>query len=123
VKKTLIIAVLLAFALAVTSAMAANEVTKGTVTKISGKQVTILDDAGKEMVLGANVPGLKVGDKVTVNQGKIMANPQLNPQPEPPRPTKQVGIKVDPKTIPGQANGHATPEQPTPPPKTTPSKL
>jgi hypothetical protein len=108
-KKVLILAVLLSFVIAATSAIAA----KGTVTKVSGRQVTILDDAGKEMVLSESGPGLEVGDKVTVNQGKIVANPQ----PEPPRPAKQIGVKANPKINTGHTSAIATPEQPTPPSK------
>ena len=46
---------------------------KGTVAKVDAKSVTIKDAAGKEMKLdAAGCKDVKVGDKVTVKDGKCM---------------------------------------------------
>jgi hypothetical protein len=130
-KRVIIFTALLAFATVAIPAFAANESFKGIVTKIGTNEVTLSGDAGKVMVVKEAVSGLKVGDKVTVSQGKIIrdgirieTNPQLNPQPEPPKPVKSTNVKVSTKINPGQTQAPATPEQPTPPPKQTtiPSK-
>ncbi len=43
----------------------------GTITKIDGNKITVMDDAGKVRTIESNVKGLKVGDKITVNNGKV----------------------------------------------------
>jgi len=43
----------------------------GTITKIAGNKITVMDDTGKVRTIESNVKGLKVGDKVTVNNGKV----------------------------------------------------
>ncbi|MBF0505694.1 MAG: hypothetical protein HQL09_02560 [Nitrospirae bacterium] len=50
---------------------AAKEV-KGTVTKMDAKSVTIKDAAGKETKVDTMCKDAKVGDKVTVKDGKCM---------------------------------------------------
>lgn len=131
-KRVIILTALLAFVTVATSAFATIESYKGTVTKIGSNEVTLTSDAGKVIVVKETLPGLKVGDKVTVNQGKIIrdankieANPQLNPQPEPPKPVKSTGVKANTKINTDLNKVPSTPEQPTPPPKqtTAPSNL
>ncbi len=52
-------------------AFAAQEL-KGTIAKIEGERLTIVDDAGKQMTVTVPDPkelqGLKVGDRVVVSQ-------------------------------------------------------
>ena len=43
----------------------------GTITKIAGNKITVMDDTGKVRTIESNVKGLKVGDKVTVNNGMV----------------------------------------------------
>jgi len=88
------------------SGIAAYEYT-GTITKIAGNKITVMDATGKVRTIESNVKGLKVGGKVkvTTNNGITW----LNPQPEPPMP------KVNVKNA-----ATSTPEAPTPPPKTSP---
>lgn len=43
----------------------------GTITKIDGTKITVMDDAGKAITIESNEKGLKVGDKVTVNNGNV----------------------------------------------------
>ncbi len=45
---------------------------KGTVTKMDAKSVTIKDAAGKETKVDAVCKDVKVGDKITVKDGKCM---------------------------------------------------
>ena len=57
----------------------------GTITKIAGNKITVMDDMGKVRTIESNVKGLKVGDKVKVTMRNGLT--WLNPQPEPPIPT------------------------------------
>ena len=79
----------------------------GTITKIAGNKITVMDSTGKVRTIESNVKGLKVGGKVkvTTNNGITW----LNPQPEPPMPQ-----------VKGKNAATSTPEAPTPPPKTSP---
>jgi hypothetical protein len=108
-KKILFLAIAVIFVLSISSlGFAADEFYKGTVIKISGHKITIKNNEGKFATVIGYVKDLKVGDKVTVNNGTVtkewgvsspqpQANPtnskskvMLNPQPEPPKPdTKQ----------------------------------
>jgi len=118
-KKILVLIVAAAFIFSVTSfCLAAYEFYRGTITKISGDKVTIQDDKGKLRIInkstacgGCGGMDLKVGDKVSVENGKIIKgsgkteiSPNLNPQPEPPmKPAPGVsttpsGLTIDGKT-------------------------
>ena len=79
----------------------------GTITKIAGNKITVMDATGKVRNIESNVKGLMVGGKVkvTTNNGITW----LNPQPEPPMPQ-----------VKGKNAATSTPEAPTPPPKTSP---
>jgi hypothetical protein len=100
-KKIFVLIVAVAFIFSVTGlCLAAYEFYRGTITKISGDKVTIQDDKGKLRTINkssscGNCDGmdLKAGDKVSVENGKIikgsgatLPSPKLNPQPEPPLP-------------------------------------
>jgi len=84
----LVIAFVFTFSLA--GAVFAAEV-KGTVTKIDAakKEVTVKDAAGKETkVQVKDVAGTKVGDMVTIKDGKVTkeAKPAAKPKPAPATP-------------------------------------
>jgi hypothetical protein len=120
-KKNLVFMMILAFVFGMANlGFAASESYPGTITKINGAKITVRNDKGGEKIVTANMPGLKIGDKVTVNGGEIIKaggtaiNPDLNPQPDPP-------MNISPKGK-GQstAAGGSTPEAPSPPPKTSP---
>ncbi|HMK56672.1 MAG TPA: hypothetical protein VK448_08560 [Dissulfurispiraceae bacterium] len=68
-KKILAVFVVVAFTLAVAGLSLAAE--KGTITKIEGSKVTVKTADGKETTATGDA-GLKVGDKVTVNDGKVI---------------------------------------------------
>ena len=46
----------------------------GTITKIAGNNITLMDDTGKVRTIESNLKSLKVGDKVTVNNGKVIGS-------------------------------------------------
>jgi hypothetical protein len=92
-KKILALIVAAAFIFSVTSfSLAAYEFYRGTITKISGDKVTVKDDKGKfRTIIIGGATDLKVGDKVSVENGKIIKgsggtslSPNPNPQPKPP---------------------------------------
>jgi hypothetical protein len=112
-KKILVLIVAAAFIFSVTSfCLAAYEFYRGTITQISGDKVTVQDDKGRFRIInkssacgGCGGMDLKIGDKVSVENGKIIKmykdgedgvnrtrqgsggteiSPDLNPQPEPP---------------------------------------
>lgn len=88
-----------------------------TVTKVDGDKITVKDDKGVEKIFTGNKAGLKIGDTVTVKDGKVIktgssrASSNLNPQPEPPTPTSAFPKGPDQKKM------TSTPEAPTTPPK------
>ena len=43
----------------------------GTITKIEGSKITVMDGKGKAITIENNVKGLMVGDKVKVDNGKV----------------------------------------------------
>jgi hypothetical protein len=59
----------------------------GTIIKIDGAKYTVRDDKGSEKIVAGGIPGLKVGNKVTVKSGNIIKinRKLINPQPEPPK--------------------------------------
>jgi uncharacterized protein YacL len=84
VKKILVLLIALVFTLGVVGLSFAAEV-KGTVTKIEGKKITVKDAAGKETTVEVKaVPkDLKIGDTVTIKDGKVTkeAAPAKKPAP------------------------------------------
>jgi outer membrane lipoprotein SlyB len=70
-KKILVLLIALVFTLGVVGLSFAAEV-KGTVTKIEGKKMTVKDDKGKETTVDVkDTAGAKVGDHVTIADGKV----------------------------------------------------
>jgi len=69
-KKLLALLVVIIFTVGVVGLCFAADV-KGSITKIDGSKITIKAADGKEMTVEGDAKGLKVGDKVTVKDGKI----------------------------------------------------
>ncbi|MCX8028187.1 MAG: hypothetical protein N3A62_10110 [Thermodesulfovibrionales bacterium] len=70
-KKVLALIIAVIFTLTLTVFAFAAE-TKGTISKIDGNKITVKDEAGKESTIEGDAKGLKVGDKVTIKDGKIV---------------------------------------------------
>jgi hypothetical protein len=92
------------------SGIAVNESYIGTIIKIDGAKITVMDDKGGEKIVTGIIAGLKTGGKVkvTTRNGRTW----LNPQPEPPKPAVEISPRgsIQKNAVP------TTPEQPTPPP-------
>lgn len=67
-KKLIALLVAVVFTLSLTVVAFAEE---GTITKIDGNKITVKDAKGKETTVEGDAKGLKVGDKVTIKDGKI----------------------------------------------------
>lgn len=70
----------------VKSNMAVNESYTGTIVKIEGNKITVKNDKGIDKIVTGNFTGLKIGGKVKVTTRDGLT--WLNPQPEPPMPSK-----------------------------------
>jgi len=70
-KKVLVLLVALIFTLGVVGLSFAAEM-KGSISKIDGNKITVKGADGKETTVEGDAKGMKVGDKVTVKDGKIM---------------------------------------------------
>ncbi len=70
-KKVLVVLVALIFTLGVVGLSFAADV-KGTISKIEAGKIIVKGADGKEITVPGDAKGLKVGDKVTVKDGKIM---------------------------------------------------
>ena len=70
-KKFLVILVAVVFTVAVAGLSFAADM-KGTVSKVDGGKITVKAADGKETAVEGDAKGLKVGDKVTVKDGKII---------------------------------------------------
>lgn len=71
VKKILVLLVALVFTLGVVGLAFAADA-KGTITKIDCKKITVKDDKGKETTVEVkDTAGVKVGEKVTIKDGKV----------------------------------------------------
>jgi hypothetical protein len=69
-KKVLALLVVIIFTLGVVGLCFASDM-KGSITKIDGSKITVKGADGKESTITGDAKGLKVGDKVTVKDGKI----------------------------------------------------
>ncbi len=70
-KKFLVLLVAVVFTIGVAGLSFAADM-KGTISKIDGGQITVKGSDGKETSVAGDAKGLKVGDKVTIKDGKIM---------------------------------------------------
>ncbi len=70
-KKYLVMIVVIIFTLTVAGLGFAADM-KGAVTKIDGSKITVKGADGKETTVEGDAKGMKVGDKVTVKDGKVM---------------------------------------------------
>lgn len=74
-KKLIVLLMAAIFTLGIVGLCFSAQEVKGTVSKIEGSNLTILDSTGKEVTAQVKDPGaakdLKVGDKVSVKDGKV----------------------------------------------------
>jgi len=75
-KRLIVLLMVMAFTLAVAGLGFSAQDTKGTVAKIEGNKLTILDDTGKQTTVQVkdqeSLKEVKVGDKVLVKDGKVI---------------------------------------------------
>jgi type 1 fimbria pilin len=70
-KKYLVMIVVIIFTLMIAGLGFAADM-KGSITKIDGSKITVKGADGKETTVEGDAKGMKVGDKVTVKDGKVM---------------------------------------------------
>ena len=70
-KKYLVLIVAIIFTLTVAGLGFAADM-KGSISKIDGNKITVKGADGKETTVDGDAKGMKVGDKVTVKDGKIV---------------------------------------------------
>ncbi len=75
-KKLIVFAMAVLFTLGVVGLSYSAQEVKGTISKIDGDKLTIMDDKGKEQTVSIkdmeSLKELKVGDKVMVKDGKVI---------------------------------------------------
>ncbi len=75
-KKLIVLLMAAVFTLGVAGLCFSAQEVKGTISKIEGSTLTILDNTGKEVTVQVKEPvaakALKVGDKVSVKDGKVI---------------------------------------------------
>ncbi|MCE5312032.1 MAG: hypothetical protein LLF86_02640 [Nitrospiraceae bacterium] len=72
-RKIFALVIAMLFVVSVAGLSFAADVT-GTVSKIEGSKITVKDAKGAETIVNAKDAKVKVGDKVTVKDGKIVAD-------------------------------------------------
>jgi len=84
-KKLLILLVAMVFTLSVVGLSFSAQEVKGTVTKIEGSKLTIMDDMGKEKIVKVkDQESLKetvVGDRVSIKDGMLTKEAPKSPKP------------------------------------------
>jgi len=74
-KRLLILLVAIVFTLSVAGLSFSAQEVKGTVTKIEGSRLTIMDDVGKEKIVKVkdqeSLKEIKVGDRVSIKDGML----------------------------------------------------
>ena len=70
-KKYLVMIVVIIFTLTIAGLGFAADM-KGSITKIDGSKITVKGADGKETTVEGDAKVMKVGDKVTVKDGKVM---------------------------------------------------
>ena len=75
IKRLVVLLMIAVFTLGVVGLTFSAQEIKGTVSKIEGDKLTILDDKGKQTTISVGDPmilkDLKVGDRVLVKDGKV----------------------------------------------------
>jgi outer membrane lipoprotein SlyB len=84
-KRLLILLVAIVFTFSVAGLSFSAQEVKGTVTKIEGSKLTIMDDLGKEKIVKVkNQEGLKeitLGDRVSIKDGMLTKEDVKSPKP------------------------------------------
>ncbi|HKZ57321.1 MAG TPA: hypothetical protein VJ024_06430 [Thermodesulfovibrionales bacterium] len=74
-KRLLILLVAIVFTLSVAGLSFSAQEVKGTVTKIEGSKLTIMDDVGKEKIVKVkdqeSLKEIKLGDRVSIKDGML----------------------------------------------------
>jgi hypothetical protein len=98
-KKILVLLVALAFAFTCAGSLfaAGNSGSTATVIKIEGNKITLKDDKGRISTIMNDPAGIRIGETVRLENGRIVGNTSIkpgelnpgervgiNPQPEPP---------------------------------------
>jgi hypothetical protein len=79
-KKILFLAIAIFLVLSIFGiSFAAAEFYEGTVMKISGDKITVKNNQGKVVTVVGSLKDIKVGDKVTVNNGKVTKSGNNSP--------------------------------------------
>ncbi len=80
IKKSIVILMAMVFTLGVVGLSYSAQEVKGTVSKIDGDKLTIMDDKGQEQTVTIkdmeSLKQVKVGDKVLVKDGKVVKEKQ-----------------------------------------------
>ncbi len=76
IRRLIVLLMVVAFTLGVASLSFSAQEIKGTVSKIEGNMLTIMDDKGKQVTVQVSDQGslkeIKVGDRVSIKDGKVM---------------------------------------------------
>ncbi len=76
IKRLTVLLMAMVFTLGVVGLSFSAQEVKGTVSKIEGSNLTVLDDMGKEQTVMVkdleSLKEIKIGDKVSVKDGKVM---------------------------------------------------
>jgi len=70
-KRVLVMLVAVVFTIAVTGLSMAADLT-GTITKIEDGKITVITAGGQKTTAAGDVNGLRVGQKVTIEDGKVV---------------------------------------------------
>jgi outer membrane lipoprotein SlyB len=91
-KRLLILLVAVVFTLSVAGLSFSAQEVKGTVTKIEGSKLTIMDDVGKEKIVRVknqeSLKEIKLGDRVSIKDGMLAKEAVESPKPAPMIPSK-----------------------------------
>jgi outer membrane lipoprotein SlyB len=84
-KRLLILLVAIVFTLSVSGLSFSAQEVNGTVTKIEGSKLTIMDDVGKEKIVRVknqeSLKEIKVGDRVSIKDGMLAKEAVESPKP------------------------------------------
>ncbi len=76
IRKSIVLLMVAAFTLGVVGLSFSAQEVKGTVSKIEGNKLTLLDDTGKQITVQVkdreSLKEVKVGDRVSVKDGKVI---------------------------------------------------
>lgn len=84
-KRLLILLVAIVFTISVAGPSFSAQEVKGTVTKIEGSKLTIMDDVGKEKIVKVkdqeSLKEITLGDRVSIKDGMLTKETVASPKP------------------------------------------